>query len=66
MNITLNGEQRAVPDGLTVAELLQHLGIQPERVAVEINLDVVRKTTYQERSVTDGDSVEVVQFMGGG
>jgi thiamine biosynthesis protein ThiS len=66
MDITLNGEKRAVPDGLTVAGLLQHLGIQPERVAVEINLDIVRKTSYSERSVSDGDSVELVQFMGGG
>jgi thiamine biosynthesis protein ThiS len=66
MNITLNGEKRAVPDGLTVAGLLQHLGIQTERVAVEINLDIVRKATYTERSVNEGDSVEVVQFMGGG
>jgi thiamine biosynthesis protein ThiS len=66
MNITLNGEARTVPDGLTVAGLLRHLGIQPERVAVEINLDIVRKASYTERYMSDGDNVEVVQFMGGG
>lgn len=66
MTITLNGEKREVPDGLTVLGLLQHLDIRPERVAVERNLEIVRKSAYAETAVRDGDSVEVVQFMGGG
>lgn len=66
MRITLNGERKDVPGGLTVLGLLRHLSILPERVAVEINEEIVRKTGYAEVRVRDGDRVEVVQFMGGG
>lgn len=66
MNITLNGEEKNVPEGLTVEGLLRFLQIQPERVAVEVNQNVVRKQAYGTTSVRGGDSVEVVSFMGGG
>ncbi|OGW19489.1 MAG: thiamine biosynthesis protein ThiS [Nitrospirae bacterium GWC2_57_13] len=66
MNITLNGEKKEVPDGITVLGLLQHLTIQPERVAIELNESVVRKKGYSTAQVQDGDRVEIVSFMGGG
>jgi sulfur carrier protein len=66
MRIRLNGEERDIPDGSTVRTLLEHLGIQPERVAVEINEEIVRKAVYGGVRVNEGDRVEVVQFMGGG
>jgi sulfur carrier protein len=66
MKITLNGGQREVPDGLTVEGLLQFLNLQQQRVAVELNLEIVRKGTYDAVGVKDGDTVEVVSFMGGG
>ena len=66
MQIVLNGEKKTVPDSLTVTGLLEHLAIKPERVAVEINEEIVRKATYAETFVKEGDRVEVVQFMGGG
>jgi len=66
MTITVNGEKRDVPDGLTVRSLLQHLDIQGEKVAVELNLDIVRKTAYDATLIKDGDSLEVVSFMAGG
>ena len=66
MQIVLNGEKKDIPDGLTVEGLLQHLEIKPGRVAVEINEEIVRKTTYAGTPVKDGDRIEVVQFMGGG
>ena len=66
MHIILNGEKKNVPDGLRVKGLLEHLDIRPERVAVEINEEIVRKATYGDVIVNDGDRVEVVQFMGGG
>jgi len=66
MNITLNGEKKEVPDGLTVAGLLEHLSIQSQRVAVELNENIVRKTQYAETVLRNGDSLEVVSFMGGG
>ena len=66
MLIVLNGEKKQVPEDLTVKGLLEHLEIKPERVAVEINEEIVRKATYAETAVKEGDRVEVVQFMGGG
>ena len=66
MIIVLNGEKKDIPTGLTVKMLLEHLEIKPERVAVEINEEIVRKATYAEVLVRENDRVEVVQFMGGG
>ncbi len=66
MNITLNGEKRAVPDGLTVRGLLEHLTIQTEKVAVERNLEIVKKAAYDATALQEGDSLEVVSFMAGG
>jgi thiamine biosynthesis protein ThiS len=66
MVITLNGEKKDISAGLTVEGLLRHLDIKPERVAVEINEEIVRKAAYAATDVKEGDRVEVVQFMGGG
>lgn len=66
MNITLNGEKRELQDGLTVLGLLQLLNIQHQRVAVELNESIVKKDHYSQTVVKDGDSLEVVSFMGGG
>lgn len=66
MRLTLNGEEREVPDGLTVAGLLAHLGVPRERVAVEVNLAVVRRADHETRVLAAGDQVEVVAFVGGG
>ena len=66
MNITLNGEKRAVPDGLTVRGLLEHLKVKTEKVAVERNLEIVKKATYETTVLQEGDSFEVVSFMAGG
>jgi thiamine biosynthesis protein ThiS len=66
MTIILNGQKKEVPARLTVEGLLRHLDIKPERVAVEINEEIVRKAAYAAAEVKEGDRVEVVQFMGGG
>ena len=66
MNITLNGEARAIPDGLSVEGLLQHLGIVSKKVAVERNLEIVPKSTFPTTLITDGDRLEIVHFIGGG
>ena len=66
MNITLNGEKRDVPEGLTVRGLLGHLKIQTEKVAVELNLEIVKKAAYDSTTLQEGDSLEVVSFMAGG
>lgn len=66
MNITLNGDARAIPDGLTVEGLLRHLGIETKKVAVERNLEIVPKSAFQATQVADGDRLEIVHFIGGG
>lgn len=66
MNITLNGEARAIPDGLSVEGLLAHLGIVSKKVAVERNLEIVPKSTFPTTPITEGDRLEIVHFIGGG
>jgi sulfur carrier protein len=66
MRVTLNGEQRELPDGLTVVGLLEHLGVKATRVAVEVNEAVVTKDRYQVHRIGPGDSIEIVAFVGGG
>ncbi len=66
MKITVNGEPQEVADGLTVAGLLTLLGVRDERVAVEVNVDVVRRDARAARALAEGDRVEIVSFVGGG
>ena len=66
MTITINGEQRAIPDSLTVAGLLRHLGLKPEFVAVEVNRALVTRARHEETPLASGDVVEVVTLVGGG
>jgi sulfur carrier protein len=64
--VRLNGEQRELPDGLTVETLLGHLGVKATRVAVEVNETVVTKDRYAAQRLSGGDSIEIVAFVGGG
>jgi thiamine biosynthesis protein ThiS len=66
LNITLNGDARAIPDGLSVEGLLQHLGIVSKKVAVERNLEIVPKSTFPSTLIAEGDRLEIVHFIGGG
>ena len=66
MQIVLNGEPAETADGSTVEMLLQRLGIGRERVAVELNADIVPKADYEKRLLADGDKIEIVHFVGGG
>ena len=66
MQVRLNGELREIPDGLTVAGLLAHLGVKAQRVAVEVNETVVTKDRYEQQPIRSGDTVEIVAFVGGG
>jgi thiamine biosynthesis protein ThiS len=66
MNITLNGEPYELDQPLNVVELLAKLEIDPRRVAVEHNLAIVKRQRFPEVVVTDGDRVEIVNFVGGG
>ena len=66
MKVTINGEERSFSDGLMLETLLGELGIDPRKVAVERNLEIVSKSTYGETKIVDGDKLEVVHFIGGG
>jgi thiamine biosynthesis protein ThiS len=66
MTLHINGEQREFPDSLTVAALVAQLGMKPDRVAVELNMEIVPRTQWDATALKDGDKLEVVHFVGGG
>lgn len=66
MVITLNGERFELDQPITIADLLAKLDIDPRRVAIEHNLSIIRRHTFTEALVDDGDTVEIVNFVGGG
>lgn len=66
IHIHVNGEARTWRSGATVTELLQDLDIRTERVAVELNLEILDRATFDQRSLKDGDRIEILGFIGGG
>ncbi|MGA8220959.1 MAG: sulfur carrier protein ThiS [Candidatus Acidiferrales bacterium] len=66
MTVTINGERREVPDGLTVTALLEHIGMPRDRVAIERNLDILPRALWLETRIQPNDSFEIVHFVGGG
>mgnify|MGYP001616438331 CR=1 FL=1 len=66
MRLTVNGETREFDAGLSLLDLLARLGVAPEAVAVELNLEVVPRARLAQVRLSDGDTVEVVSFVGGG
>jgi thiamine biosynthesis protein ThiS len=66
MNITVNGKNRELTGEPTVATLLEALGLDVARVAVELNRDILPRERFAETALAEGDRVELVQFVGGG
>ena len=66
MKIRLNGDTSELDGPLTVTGLLEHLGIDPRRVAVEVNVEVVKRARFDSTLISEGDEVEIVNFVGGG
>jgi sulfur carrier protein len=66
MTLQINGEQRDFPDDLTVAGLVAQLGMKTDRVAVELNLEIVPRSNWETTALKSGDKLEVVHFVGGG
>jgi thiamine biosynthesis protein ThiS len=66
MNLFLNGEPASAPAGVTVAAFLEGLGMPSKGVAVERNREIVPKSAYAVTRLTEGDRLEIVQFVGGG
>ena len=66
MRLVLNGEAKDVAVAMTVAALVESLGLGQTRVAVEVNRKIVRRAAWDEAVLAEGDVVEVVHFVGGG
>ncbi|MCE3222352.1 MAG: thiS [Nitrospira sp.] len=66
MTIQVNGESRGVGEGQTVAALLQDLDIRADRVAVELNLEILDRNDFETRGLREGDRLEILSFIGGG
>ena len=66
MELQVNGKPMTMPDGSTAAQLLQQLGVQPEKVVVEVNLTILRRHQLSDTTLSAGDHVEIVHFVGGG
>jgi thiamine biosynthesis protein ThiS len=66
LEILVNGEPRRVPGPASAADLLRHLRLDPRTVVVELNRRIVRRLELDGTTLSDGDSVELVHFVGGG
>jgi sulfur carrier protein len=66
MKLKINGTETDIQDDLTVSKFLESLKIDSARVAVEVNMNIVKKCHYLEYVLKDGDAVEIVNFVGGG
>jgi len=66
MTLRINGEDREFPGALTLAALVESLGMKGDRVAVELNLEIVARDRWAATELHDGDRLEIVHFVGGG
>jgi sulfur carrier protein len=66
MRLMVNGEERTFADVRDIAGLVAALGLDPRKVAVERNLEIVPRSTYGATALSDGDRIEIVHFIGGG
>ena len=66
MRVELNGDTKELDEGTNLSALVEQLSLAPERVAVELNREVVRRADWPDTRLSDGDRVEVVHFVGGG
>jgi thiamine biosynthesis protein ThiS len=66
MNIRLNGEPRDIPDHSTAQDLVELLALADKRLAMEVNREIVPRTTYAQHVLHEGDAVEIVHAIGGG
>ena len=66
MRLTINGEEQTLQDVPTLAALIESLGMKPDRVAVELNREIVQRGKWAETALKDGDRLEIVHFVGGG
>jgi thiamine biosynthesis protein ThiS len=66
MKLHINGEERTFESPLTLAGLVERLGMKSDRVAVELNREIAPRNSWSETNLNDGDQLEIVHFVGGG
>ena len=66
IRVQLNGKEREVPAGLSLLGLLENLGLEPRMIVVERNREIIQRARYGEVQVGEGDTLELVHFVGGG
>ena len=66
MEINVNGESREVPEGYTAARLVSDMQLEGRRIAMEVNLEIVPRSTYANHSLQPGDRIDIVHAVGGG
>ena len=66
IDVEINGEPRSLPSGLSLTGLLEHLELDPRKVAVERNLEIAPRSSYGAIQIEAGDRLEIVHFVGGG
>ncbi len=66
MNIRINGEEKEIKEGLSLAALLDELQIRPGRVVVELNRNIITREAHGSTALKEGDALEIVHFVGGG
>jgi thiamine biosynthesis protein ThiS len=66
LRVHVNGEERELPEGMTLEALISHLALAPDRLAIERNRDVVRRADWPQTVLREDDRVEIIHFVGGG
>ncbi|MFQ5543130.1 MAG: sulfur carrier protein ThiS [Nitrospiria bacterium] len=66
MQLIVNGASQEVTSEISVSQLLQKMEIMPDRIAVEVNMEIIEKKCYGEKKLLEGDQVEIIGFVGGG
>jgi len=66
MHLFINGDEKSFADSLSLAELIEQLGMKSDRVAVELNREIVSRSQWPETTLKDDDRLEIVHFVGGG
>ena len=66
MHVFINGDEKSFADSLSLAQLIEQLAMKGDRVAVELNREIVSRAQWSETSLRDGDRLEIVHFVGGG
>ena len=66
MRLTINGKEQSFDNSITLAQLIEQLGMKGDRVAAELNREIVSRAQWPETALNDGDQLEIVHFVGGG